>query len=109
MKCEQARECVDEYIKKTLPERTQEEFIKHVKKCPECFQELETYYIVDVAIKYFEEGKGDSYDISNLLYEDLNKRLNKRKHKRRIIIALTVVAVIAAFLVLGLGLHWFGI
>ena len=99
MKCEQAQEYVDGYINKTLSERTQEEFIKHVKACPECSQELETYFIVDVAVRYLEEGKEASYDIMNLLQEDMNTRLKKYRHKKLIVKLL--VALVTGFVVLG--------
>ena len=94
MKCEQAQEYVDGYIKKTLPENTQEEFIRHIKNCPECFQELETYFIVDVAVRYLDEGKEASYDIMNLLQEDMDYRLKKHRNKKRMIRLLAALVTI---------------
>jgi len=109
MNCEQARDCVDAYISHTLPEKKQEEFIKHVKVCPECFQELETYFIVDVAIQYFDNRKDDTYDIRNLLQEDLDKRLMKRQNRNWIIMISITVTIVLAIIVAGLFTNWFGL
>ena len=107
MNCEVAKSYVDAYIKHELPERKQEEFIKHVKTCPECFQELETYFIVDIALKYFDNNKGDKYDIRNLLQQDLDKRLKKRQCQRMMVIVLIVLSILFVFLAIGLLLKWF--
>lgn len=107
MNCEEAKSYVDAYINHTLPERKQEEFIEHVKICPGCFQELETYFIVDVALKYFDDDKKGTYDIRNLLQKDLDKRFRKRQQKKIMVIALIILAVLSALSAVGLTLQWF--
>ena len=101
MNCELAKNYVDAYIKQTLPERTQEEFVRHVKECPQCFQELETYYIVDVTLNYFDNDKDDTYDIRGLLQNDLDKRLKKYQNKKLLIISLIVLVGIAVLFAVG--------
>lgn len=103
----EAKSYVEAYIDHNLPERKQAEFIKHVQSCPECFQELETYFIVDVALKYFDNNKGDTYDIRGLLQQDLDKRLKKYQNKRIMIVSLIVLSVLFLVLILGLLLRWF--
>ena len=109
MDCIEAKSYVDAYIKHTLSERKQEEFIKHIKVCPDCFQELETYFIVDVALKYFDNKKAETYDIRNLLQEDLDKRFRKHQYKKHMIVAVVVLSVIFILLTMGLLLRWFSI
>ena len=106
MDCIEAKSHVDEYIKRTLPERKQEEFIRHVRACPNCFAELETYFIVDVALGYFESKKVETYDIRNLLQEDLDKRFKRRQHKKFMIIVLMVLSVVFVALVIVLLRRW---
>jgi len=101
MNCELAKNYVDAYIKQTLPERIQEEFVRHVKECPQCFQELETYYIVDVTLNYFDNDKDDTYDIRGLLQNDLDKRLKKCQNKKLLIISLIVLVGIAVLFAVG--------
>jgi len=108
MKCEKVQESVDAYIRHTLPDREQREFIEHVKQCAECYNELETYFIVDQAIQYLDEELEESYNIKQLLDEDLDKRLVKLKHKSFAIRALIIIAVgLGVTAVAGLG--WFAI
>lgn len=108
MKCEKVQECVDAHIRHTLPDREQREFIEHVKQCTECYNELETYFIVDQAIRYLDEEGEESYNIKQLLDEDLDKRLVKLKHKSYAIRALIIVVVVLG--VAGVaGLGWFAI
>ena len=107
MKCEEAKGYINEYIKHTLPERKQEEFIKHIKVCPECFQELETYFIVDVAMKYFDDNKEDNYDIQDILQKDMNKRLKKRQRKKLMVVILVILFMIFMALAVGLVMSWF--
>ena len=107
MKCIETKGYVDAYINHALSERQQEEFIRHVKTCPDCFQELETYFIVDVALKHFDDKKWSTYDISNLLQEDLDKRFRKRQQKKFMVIAVIILAVIFVLFVARLMLQWF--
>ena len=105
----EAKSYVDAYINHTLPERKQAEFIKHIQACPDCFQELETYFIVDVALKYFDNKKAETYDIRNLLQEDLDKRFKKYQYKKYMIVAVIILAVLFILLAMGLLLRWFSI
>lgn len=108
MKCEKVQECVDAYINHTLPDWEQREFIEHVKQCTECYNELETYFIVDQAIRYLDEEKEESYNIKQLLDEDLNKRLVKLRHKNLAIQALIIIAILLGVTAVA-GLGWFAI
>ena len=102
MKCEETKGYINEYIKHALSERKQEEFIKHIKVCPECFQELETYFIVDVAMQYFDGDKEDNYDIQGLLQNDLDKRVKKRQREKLMMVLLIMMLVIFISLMAGL-------
>ena len=55
MKCEEALTKIEAYIDHTLSGRELEEFLEHVKSCRECYDELETYYIISVGMRYLEE------------------------------------------------------
>lgn len=80
MKCEEAVTKIDAYINHTLTGHELEEFLEHIESCKECYDELETYYIISVGIKYLEEEKVETYNIPTMLKEDLHAR--KRQLKR---------------------------
>ena len=52
MKCERALHLIDKYIDNKLSPRELREFIEHVRSCPECYDELETFYVINVGMKY---------------------------------------------------------
>ena len=45
MKCEETLSKIDGYINNNLNYREMEDFLEHIKNCPDCYDELETYYI----------------------------------------------------------------
>ena len=89
MKCEEALTKIEAYINHTLNGRELEEFLEHVTSCQECYDELETYYIISVGMRYLEEENLESYNIPKMLQEDLHTR--ERRVRRRNILRKTAV------------------
>ena len=54
MKCEETLSKIDGYINNNLSYREMEDFLEHIKNCPDCYDELETYYTITVGMKYLE-------------------------------------------------------
>lgn len=48
MDCRTAEGMVSSYIKHDLPLNELEEFLDHVQNCSSCYDELETYFIVQI-------------------------------------------------------------
>lgn len=88
MKCEEALLKIDAYINDNLSNKELEEFLEHVKTCPECYDELETYYTIYVGTKYLEEEKQEPYNIPNMLKENLRDK--ERFIRRRKLLAGTL-------------------
>lgn len=109
MKCERALHLIDKYIDNKLSPRELREFIEHVRSCPECYDELETFYVINVGMKYFDEEKLDSYNFPKMLKQDLEKKtvqLQRRKLHLQLLIVLGGFVVVWIVLFL---LHLFGI
>ena len=68
--CREAEKMVMPYINHQLDETQLEQFLKHVRSCPACREELEIYYTVSVGLKQLDEGTG-VYDIPGLLEESM--------------------------------------
>ena len=78
MDCKTAKSMVNAYIEGTLSDDECTDFLKHVKKCEDCYDELETYFIVDYSLKYLDEdSSGRSYDMQKVLKDDI--RWNERR------------------------------
>ena len=43
MKCEDSLTKIEAYIHNKMSYRELEDFLEHVKECPDCYDELETY------------------------------------------------------------------
>ena len=108
MKCEEALTKIEAYIDYTLSGRELEEFLEHVKSCRECYDELETYYIISVGMRYLEEENLESYNIPKMLQEDLHTR--ERQVRRRNIFRKTAVflGVLFFIVLLVLVLYYLG-
>ena len=108
MKCEEALTKIEAYINQTLNGRELEEFLEHVTSCQECYDELETYYIISVGMRYLEEENLESYNIPKMLQEELHTR--ERRVRRRNILRKTagLLGVLFFIVILVLGLSYLG-
>ena len=78
-----------------------EEFIEHISHCPSCYDELETYYTIYFAMKYLDEDRHSSYNIKEMLDEDLKKRIQYvKRHRRKRIITVVALVVLVFWLIL---------
>ena len=76
--CREAKDLVKAYIDGTMSDRECTRFLDHVMSCPDCYDELETYFIVDYSLKYLDEdSSGRSYDMQKVLKDDI--RWNERR------------------------------
>lgn len=101
MDCRETQSLVRAYIDDKIPPRKLEEFIEHVEACPSCYDELETYYTLFFAMKYLDEDRHSSYNIKEMLSEDLKRKMAHARYCRRRkvagIIFLLVMALILLF------------
>ena len=94
MDCAQAKALVNDYIEGTLSDQVCIEFLEHVKGCRECFDELETLFIVDYALQYLDEADSDqSYDMKKLLKDDMEEN-EKRIFRTRMVGTVTTIGII---------------
>lgn len=84
MDCRTAESMVQKYINKTLTLEELDAFITHVKKCPDCYEELETYFTVSAAIHHLDGGMDSEFDstmnMNHLLEMDLKQRESAVRH-----------------------------
>ena len=73
MDCFEAKELVSEYINRTLRPQKLEEFVAHIRNCPSCYDELETYFIVDEVMNQLSEDQETTLDFKELLEQDLKR------------------------------------
>lgn len=89
--CHEAKRMVQPFLKGELKDRDLRAFLSHVKNCKSCEEELETYFIVDYALKYLDNEKNNSYDMKALL----NTLISQEEHDLRIRDTVRLVMTVA--------------
>ena len=85
MTCKETQSLVMDYINRELSGKELDCFLKHVRECQECYEELEIYYMIHVAMQRLDEKEQVSYDVKSMLEEDLHEaeRLARKWRVRR--------------------------
>lgn len=104
MDCRTAESMVQKYINHTLNLEELEEFIEHVKECPNCYDELETYFTVSTAMQRLDGGMDEEFganmDMNHLLQLDLKRQENYVRHcKLRRKLSIFLMCVVFCVLV----------
>lgn len=69
--CKEAAKMVIPYIDRQLCDKDLRRFVAHIKECPDCREELETYYIVYKGLMQLDEKEELPMNIIEALNEDL--------------------------------------
>ena len=71
------------FIDEKLPDEKVTNFVRHIKNCPCCFEELEIHYTLIVGMRQLDNNKELSLDFKKDLETELNKIDNKVKNVKR--------------------------
>lgn len=83
MDCRTAESMVYGYINHTLKTDELEVFLDHMEHCSSCYDELETYFIVNKVTQQLDEQEdGSILDFKGLLEQDM-RRARREIRKRR--------------------------
>ncbi|MGI6006180.1 MAG: anti-sigma factor family protein [Ruminococcus sp.] len=85
MDCQKAQARMKAYLDGSISDNDLEDFVDHIKNCPECYGDLEIYYVMEMAQKYLkDESKDESYNICQLLENDMQSKLDRMHRRRRL-------------------------
>ncbi len=102
MNCLEAQSKIMAFIENKLPDDELREFIKHVRSCKNCYEELDIYYTLIVGMKQLDESDNISTDFKDSLNNRLDEEMNRLTAVKRIANS-TILVVIAAVVA---GLIW---
>ena len=97
MTCKEAESLVMPYIKNELTDEELFEFLEHIEHCPECREELEIYFTVDVGIRQLDSETGN-YNIKGVLetaIEQSRERLEAVRLVKIVRYAVSTLSVMA--------------
>lgn len=103
MICKEAESLVMPYIKDDLTDEELQEFLEHIETCPNCREELEIYFTVDVGIRQLDSETGN-YNIKGALEAALEQSKERLQAIRLLkvtkyaVSTLSVMAFIITFL-----------
>lgn len=89
MDCNEFQKSIQDFIDNKLSMLKKEEFIKHLSKCEECNDDLETYYIIincikelDLEIDTVDNYHGNYQDFIKDTIKDIKRyKLKRKKHR----------------------------
>jgi hypothetical protein len=102
MTCLEAQSKIMAFIENKLPDDELKEFIKHVKNCDNCSEELEIYYTLIVGMKELDNEENLSTNFKKELDDKLDEEMTRMTAVKRIATS-TIVLVLAAIIT---GLLW---
>ena len=97
MTCKEAESLVMPYIKNERTDEELFEFLVHIEHCPECREELEIYFTVDVGIRQLDSETGN-YNIKGALetaIEQSRERLEAVRLVKIVRYAVSTLSVMA--------------
>lgn len=100
MKCKDFIRIMPEFINETMNEENYDDFIKHVKICDSCKDELEIHYMIQVGLERIEKDSVKSFDIPKELknqlkrYEERAEVLFKREIYKRVIFIIANICTL---------------
>lgn len=101
--CKEAQKMVIPYIEGELCRKDLERFVSHVQQCPECWEELETYYIVYKGLMQLDHQEELPMNILEALNEDLEDSENYLRNIRFMEILSEIMQALTAVLVMFLA------
>ena len=107
MTCLEAQSKIMAFIEDKLPDDELREFIKHVKTCENCSEELEIYYTLIVGMRQLDENKNLSTNFKKELNDKLDEELDRMTAVKRI--ATSTIVLIFAAIVIGLIFVYSGV
>ena len=106
MNCKEAQRLLVPYINGELDEKEEDAFVRHIRHCPECYEELEVYATVFAGIRQLD-GAEDDVDYRTLVEDSLEKSEDFMKDERFISLYtffLRAAATVVLFFVMA---RWF--
>lgn len=102
MNCLEAQSKIMAYIEGKLPDDELREFIKHVRSCHNCHEELDIYYTLIVGMKQLDESDNISTDFKDSLDRKLDEDTGRLTTVKRIANSTIMFAIAAV----TAGLIW---
>lgn len=106
MTCLEAQSNIMAFIDKKLPENRVSDFVRHIKYCPNCAEELEIYYTLIVGMRQVDNNEEMSRDFKKDMKQELDRLENKVKHAKRFKVS-TIGIIATVIVIIGILIYEF--
>lgn len=100
MECKIAESMVNRFVNGTLDEEEMERFIIHVKNCESCYEELEIYFTIKVALRQLDANVPSSFNIKKMLKDELTASEQRIRRRRVLVMFQNFLKTVASFILL---------
>lgn len=77
MNCKETEKMIPVFLQDDLDNRALEQFIEHIKSCPECTEELSIQFLVSEGLERLEAG--NNFNLKNALEDRVKTAVNEIK------------------------------
>ncbi len=96
MTCLEAQSNIMAFVDKKLDDDNTQNFVRHMKHCDNCAEELEIYYTLIVGMRQLDNNEELSHNFKKDLYDELTRIENKAKNAKRFKISTFGIVFTAA-------------
>lgn len=101
MDCNDADKLIIPYVNEQLEDKKLLEYIEHVQSCKGCYEELEIYYTVFIALQKLEDESNVSYNMRELLTDNLKIMKQTILKKRQFRYCVCIVKLLSEAALIG--------
>ncbi len=98
------------FIKGTIEPDILQAFIAHIRSCPSCYDELETFYAIHHTLDALDSGRDADYHIRDSLQKELEEKekelvrdIRLRRAGRILLVLILISALLLAALIFAPG------
>lgn len=106
MNCKETQRLLVPYINGELEEKEEEEFVRHVRNCPECYEELEVYATVFAGIRQLD-GAEEEIDYRTLVEDSLDTSEEDVRDERFLTTYAFLLKTAATVVLFYMMIRWF--
>lgn len=93
--CEEFQKIISDFISGTVRDEDIDFFVGHAKKCPDCYEELEINYMVNVGLERIEKDSGASFNLKGQLENKLRQLEEKSDRIYKVSVYKKIINIMA--------------
>lgn len=98
--CNEVNELLRPFLQNELPGKTTDMILRHIEHCPDCKDELETYYMLDKCKELLDDNEEDeNYNLKESFRLFLTE---KRKERKKTILERTILVIVGIAVAIAL-------